>query len=230
MTPQEINTILEIPQWDTASAIKVNEAEYIYNLVKNNNLTNTLEIGFAFARSASHIMAASAKEHIAMDPYQEHYKSMGLQNIKKLGMSDKLHFFPDFSHNVLPQLLKENKKFDFIFIDGDHKFDGILVDFYYANLLCQIDGYIMLHDTWMRSTRLVESYIKTNLKNYKFIKTNLRNISLFQKKAEDNRDGMIFSEFYTWKSYFVYKTITWLSNGKKNIFKNFVIWIKDKIK
>ena len=46
-----------------------------------------------------------------------------------------LDFRRDFSHNVLPQLAQEGRKFEFIFIDGDHKFDGILVDFYYAVVL-----------------------------------------------------------------------------------------------
>ena len=230
MTPEEINKIIEIPAWDSVSAIKPNEAAYIYQFIKEHNLSRTVETGFAFARSASHIMAATENDHIAIHPFQSRYKNMGLSNIEKLGFSDKLRFEPDFSHNVLPKLVNEKKTFDFIFIDGSHSFDGILIDFYYANLLLEQKGYVMLHDTWMRSTRLVENYIKTNLTNYRYIKSPLRNLSIFQKLGEDTRDGMGFTEFYTFKSYFVYKLITWMANGERTFLKSVALKIKDILK
>jgi predicted O-methyltransferase YrrM len=230
MTPEEINKILEIPEWDTYSAIKTEEAKFIYDFVSKNNIKKTLEVGFAFAKSASHIMAASNAPHIACDPFQDHYKGLGLKNIETLKFRDKLTFHPDFSHNVLPALLKENQKFDFIFIDGDHKFDGILVDYYYADMLLNNNGYVLLHDTWMRSTRLVERFIKTNRKDYKYIPTPLRNFSLFQKVGTDNRNGMFFKEFYTFKSYLTHNIIIWMTNGEKTFCKKVLFKIKDMIK
>ncbi len=227
MTPNDINKILQIPDWDTCSAIKPEEAKFIYDFIKEKNLSKTLETGFAFARSASHIIAATDKKHIAVDPYQNNYKKMGLENIEQLSMTDKLDFRADFSHNVLPELLKSKQNFDFIFIDGDHKFDGILIDVYYANLLLDQKGYLLLHDTWMRSTRLVESFIKTNLQHFKPIATPLRNFSMFQKVNTDNRDGMFFEEFYTRKSKLSYNLITWLTNGKQTPLKKWILRIKD---
>lgn len=230
MTPEEINKTLEIPEWDTASPIKTNEAEFIYSFIKERQLGRTLETGFAFARSASHIMAATGKEHIAIDPFQDNYANLGLKNIERLGLRDKLIFKPDFSHNILPQLALEKRRFDFIFIDGDHKFDGILVDFYFANLLLDTNGYILMHDTWMRSTRLVENYVKKNMHNYTYVATPLRNFSLFKKNGEDARDGMYFQEFYTLRSYWVYHLITWMANGKKSFLKSIALKIKDIVK
>lgn len=230
MTPEEINKILEIPEWDTYSAVKTTEAKFIYDFLKEKKIASTLEIGFAFARSASHIMAATNAPHIACDPFQDHYKGMGLRNVEKLGMKNHLQFIPDFSHNVLPALVKENKKFDFIFIDGDHKFDGILVDFYYSDLLLNPNGYVLMHDTWMRSTRLVERFIQTNRDDYKFIKTPLRNFSLFQKVGKDSRNGMFFKEFYTTRSIIPHNMIIWMTNGKKGPIKNLLFKIKDLVK
>lgn len=230
MIPEEINKIIEIPEWDTYSAVKKEEAKFIYDFIIENNLKSTLEIGFAFARSASHIMSATQAKHIACDPFQNNYGDMGLKNIEKLHLSEKLDFRPDFSHNVLPVLHKENRKFDFIFIDGDHKFDGILVDFYYADLLLEVNGYVLLHDTWMRSTRLVEKFIKSNKTNYKYVSTPLRNFSLFQKMKEDTRDGMFFKEFYTWKSILPHSMITWMTNGKMTFTKKVFFKIKDLVK
>jgi len=127
-------------------------------------------------------------------------------------------------------LIKQGEKFEFIFIDGDHKFDGEFVDFYYADLLLENNGYVLLHDTWMRSTRLVMEFIKTNRKDYKKIDTGLRNFALYQKYGTDKRNGMFFKEFYTRKSTLSYNMIMWMSNGKKSLIKKLLIYLKDKLK
>ena len=229
MTPDDIDKTLEIPEWDTVSAIKPREADFIFQFVREKNLSHTLETGFAFARSAAHIIAATGSTHTVIDPFQYNYKNMGISNIEKLGLSEKLIFEPDFSHNVLPRLVKENKTFDFIFIDGDHKFDGIFIDFYYSNLLLEIGGFVMFHDTWMRSTRLVEKYIRRNYNNYRTVHSPLRNICIFEKIGNDNRDGIAFSEFYTFRSFFIYRLITWLSGGKKTALKKLLLSIKRRL-
>ena len=230
MTPVEINKIIVIPLKDKASAIKTDEAEFIYSFLKENGITATLEIGFAFAKSASHIIAATQSMHIVIDPFQENYQNLGLENIKSLGFERYLTFHNDYSHSILPQLVKETQQFEFIFIDGDHKFDGEFIDFYYADLLLKNGGYILMHDTWMRSTQLVASFIRTNRKDYKCIKTPLRNFVLFKKDGSDCRNGMHFKEFYTFKSLFVYNVITWLTTGKPGFLKSFIYTIKEKLK
>lgn len=226
--PLEINEKLEIPESDTASPVKSTEALFIYNFICGNGLSKTLETGFAYAKSASHIIAATGKRHIAMDPFQPNYKNLGLANIEKLGMKELLEFYPDFSHNILPWIYREKGKgvFDFIFIDGDHKFDGELIDFYYADLLLEPNGYILLHDTWMRSTRLLMSFIRTNRKDYKKINTPLRNLALYQKIGRDSRNGMHFREFYTFKSILTHNVILYMTEGKPNLFKKVLFKIK----
>jgi predicted O-methyltransferase YrrM len=230
LTPEAIEQQLDIPEWDTYSAIKPEEAAFLYQFVQQHNLRHTLEVGFAFARSASHIAAAHGGPHTAMDPFQDRYGNMGVSNMDKLGLGQQLTLHRDFSHNVLPALLREGRTFDFIFIDGDHKFDGILVDFYYAALLLKPGGFVMMHDTWMRTTRLVESFVQSNRKDFQYQSTPLRNLSLFQKTAEDPRDGMHFREFYTWKSLIPHHGIQYLTNGKMTPLKKFLFWVKDKVK
>ena len=230
MTPSEINKILVIPQEDKSSPVKSSEAEFIYNFLKECGIKLTLEIGFAYAKSASHIIAATQSMHIVIDPFQDRYNNLGIENIKSLNFEKYLTFYNDYSHNILPQLVRENRQFDFILIDGDHKFDGEFIDFYYADLLLKNGGYILMHDTWMRSTQLVVSFIKSNRKEYKLIKTPLRNFALFQKEGGDQRNGMHFREFYTFRSLLVYNIITWLTNGKTSLIKRFVYAIKEKLK
>lgn len=228
--PAEINNIISIPKDDKSTSVKTTEADFIYNFLIEKGITSTLEVGFGYAKSASHIIAATKAKHIVIDPFQENYKNLGLENIKSLGFEKYLTFYNDYSHNILPQFAKENLHFEFIFIDGDHKFDGEFVDFYYADLLLIEGGYILMHDTWMRSTQLVNSFIRTNRKDYNYIATPLRNFALFQKVGKDNRNGMYYKEFYTFKSLIVYNIINWLTTGKDNILKRFAFTIKEKLK
>ncbi len=230
MKPGEINSKLTIPAEDSASPIKSNEAEFIYDFLNEKGLTKTLETGFAYAKSASHIMAATGSRHIAIDPFQDNYQNLGIENINALGFDKNLELYEDYSHNVLPKLVDRKEKFDFIFIDGDHKFDGIFVDFYYADLLLEEGGYILLHDTWMRSTQLVISFIKKNRKDYKYLKTPCRNFGLFQKISEDSRDGMYYKEFFTLKATFSHRLIVWMTNGKSSVLKRVMFRIKEKLK
>jgi len=230
MTPSEINEILDIPEQDKYTPIKTMEAEFIYNFLVKNKIKNTLETGFAYARSASHIIAATLSNHIVIDPFQSNYNNMGVTNLKNLGLDKYVTFYNDFSHNVLPELGKKGNKFEFIFIDGDHKFDGILVDFYYADLLLEKNGYVLLHDTWMRTTQLVMSFIEKSRSDYRKVKVPLRNFALYQKTGEDDRNGMHFKEFYTTRSLLSHNIIYWLNDGRSNFFKKIIFRLKEWLK
>lgn len=205
ISPEQINKeLMSLKEWER-SAIKQDEAKYIYDFLIEKNLKRTLEIGFGIGLSASHITAATLSKHFVIDPMQEKYfQNLGIKNLTKLCLNDYLVFFKDYSHNVLPYLLKENQKFDFIFIDGCHRFDCMFLDFYYSDLLLEKNGYILFHDTWMRSTQMVLSFIRKNRKDYKFINIPLKNLALVKKIGEDDRDGMFYREFFTLKSVIVH--------------------------
>jgi predicted O-methyltransferase YrrM len=229
MTPAEINSIIGIPDWDQVSAIKGEEAAFIYDFVLRHKLNKTLEVGFAFAKSASHIIAATQSTHIACDPFQKDFRDVGLKNIEKLGYSHFLDFRPQFSYELLPELLKEKRSFEFIFIDGDHKFDGIMLDFYYADLLLEENGYVLFHDSWMRSTKLVDTFIRKNRKDYEPVPTPIKNFCMFRKIGKDTRNGMHFREFYTFRSLLSYNLIMWISTGKKTGLKKFLVNLKKRL-
>ena len=230
MTPQEINQHIHIPAEDRATPIKENEARFIYDFLRQHQLKDTLECGFAYARSGAHIMAATGSRHVAIDPFQGRYGNWGLQNVEKFGLSCQLEFHHDFSHNVLPLLLREGRRFDFIFIDGDHKFDGVLVDFYYADLLLRPGGYILFHDTWMRSTSLVTAFVGTNRADYTTVPTPLRNLHLVRKTGQDARNGMFFREFYTFSKILTHSIIRWITTGPESGLKRAVLHLKERVK
>lgn len=195
-----INNSLVVPAENSTTPVKPEEAKTIFDLIRKYEVKSTLEIGLAYGRSASHIMAATGAPHLAIDPFQDHYGNLGVDNLSRLGYGDGLTLIRDYSHHALPRLVEEKRKFDFIFIDGDHKFDGIFVDFYYSDFLVEEGGLLLFHDTWMRSTELVLQFIRKNREDYRELKVPNRNMALFQKVGEDKRDGMHFREFYNTRS------------------------------
>ncbi len=145
-------------------------------LIKTNKLQRTLEIGMAYGLSTMFICQAHQEKgsgsHIAIDPFQSTYwGSVGLLNIQKAGLSDKLCFYQGLSYEVLPRLLAQGEKIDFAFIDGSHLFDYTLVDFFYIDKLLEQGGYVILDDIWMPAVRKVLYFILRNM-NYEIVKSN----------------------------------------------------------
>lgn len=179
--------------------IKVKLGKFINNLILENNLRKTLEVGFGLGASSAYIINATKSRHITIDPF---YKtawnsSIGKKNIQKLGFTKLLKYYDDFSYNVLPQLVRKGIKLDFAFIDGDHKYDFIFIDFFYIDLMLQKGGFILFDDAGMRSAQLVASFLRTNKKNYKEIATPSKTFILFQKTGiRDERPWYHFEEFY----------------------------------
>ncbi len=187
---------------DSISAV---EGMFIHDWIKDHRLSATLEVGLAYGASAASILSAHQGLHICIDPYQEkNYLNVGVENLDRLGYGDRVQFHQDLSCNVLPRLYSEKAQFDFIFIDGDHRFDSIFVDFYYSDLLLANNGYILFHDAWMRGTQLVASFIRHNRNNYKQVHRAGLNLILFQKVGENKTTWDSFNEFYTLRGMFTH--------------------------
>ena len=104
----------------------------LYHLIRDHKLTKTLEVGFAYGLSTLFICQALADNgqgaHIAIDPYQDRkFRSIGLLNIERAGLSNYLQFYPQPSFQVLAELNAREASLDFAFIDGSHLFDFMVV-------------------------------------------------------------------------------------------------------
>lgn len=193
---------LEIPNQDKSTSITEIEADYIYDFIKQRKIKKTLEVGFAFGCSAAHIISATKSKHYVIDPYQKSFSNIGIKNIEKLNLKKYLLLENDLSHNVLPKLLKNDVKIEFAFIDGGHKFDDIFIDFYYIDLLLEQNGFVVFHDSFMKSTQYVVHWIKNNKNNYKILNTPIKSLTLVQKNGKDTREWYHFNGFFTQKAYF----------------------------
>ncbi len=217
-----INPFPTATPYDTGTIFK--------DLIQQNHLERTLEIGMAYGLSTLFICQShhdkGSGSHIAIDPFQSTmWKSIGLLNIKRAGLAEKLQLFEAFSYEVLPQLLVDGRKIDFAFIDGSHQFDYTLVDFFYVDKLLEVGGYVVFDDIWMPGIRKVLYFILRNrgyeiVKNYtdinwkkrveryarRFLQNPLErdyngirflplNICVLKKISEDNRPWDFYRSF-----------------------------------
>jgi len=140
------------------------EGMFLYNFINDNpHITRTLEVGCAYALSSLFICSALEKrenpEHIVIDPNQySYYDGVGVLNLDRAGVSF-YKLMEDRSEFAMPQLLAEAPaSFDMIFIDGSHAFDQVALDFYYANRLVKVGGFIIFDDCSFASVSKVVRY------------------------------------------------------------------------
>ncbi len=123
------------PYEHRASPVSFEAGALLYDCIREAEPKNTLEIGMGYGISTLFICQAHRDNgtgcHTVIDPFQEKlYKSIGLLNVERANLKDILRSHQAPSHKVLPQLCARNERFDFAFIDGNHRFDYALVDFF----------------------------------------------------------------------------------------------------
>jgi predicted O-methyltransferase YrrM len=189
---------------DNRTKIFPSQGIYLYGLCLSVKPKSTLEIGMAYGYSTIYFLASIAKNqtghHVAIDPYQNaHYHGIGLAHANALapvsGKRSAFQFFEDRSDRIATDLARSKSVFDLIFIDGNHRFDDVLVDFYLYAQLCTVGGYIVLDDMWMSSVRTVVSFVRANRNDFMEVCTPESNICVFQKVGEDSRNWDDFHRF-----------------------------------
>ena len=193
-----------IPEGKESISIKVNEAREIREIIRQFGFKKGLEVGLAYGMSANYILSSTDSITLtSIDPFQEtDYDNMGLENLRSNGLLKRHKYINEFSEFALPELIRKGESYDFIFIDGDHKFEGALIDFFYASRLIENGGLIVFDDLWMRSLILVKRYIETNRNDFEIVNLNSSNLFAFKKRGNDTRDGMHFKEFYSTRGFF----------------------------
>jgi len=131
------------------------EAAYLYRVTKSLGDCNCLEIGRWQGGSTFLLAAATTPKSriISIDkldkiPKQKDGKIVTLvtESLVKamlhFGLDSKVNIIVDESTNIsaIPNM------YDLIFIDGDHKYSGVLADFNHWARSLKIGGYLLLHD------------------------------------------------------------------------------------
>ena len=185
--PVEIDSVTRVAE--------LNGSE-LNRLVREAGATRSLEVGLAYGFSTIWIMDALAEGgvHIAIDPFQESYWSgVGATQARRLKGRD-FRLVEDFSIHALSDLIRAGERFDFIFIDGNHRFDDVLVDFYLADQLLGVGGIMALDDSWMASIHTVANFVAAN-RAYETVNHRGQGMTVFRKLRDDDRDWRHFRPF-----------------------------------
>ncbi|MGH7337068.1 MAG: class I SAM-dependent methyltransferase [Myxococcota bacterium] len=139
----------------------------LYDLVRSIRPQRSIETGMAYGLSTLFICQAlrdnGAGRHTAIDPFQaKSFDNVGLGSLERAALRDLVRFYEAPSDEVLPALRAAGERFDFAFIDGDHRFDAALVDFFYIDRMLEPGGHLAIDDLAIAPVRKVMSYALRN--------------------------------------------------------------------
>jgi predicted O-methyltransferase YrrM len=184
------------------TAIGPEQGMWLYDLCREAKPKTTLEIGLAYGYSTVYFLAAICENgvghHSAIDPFQKgSWHGIGWSQPQTLGMSDSFRFIEENSVSALVHFADRGETFDVIFIDGNHRFDDVLVDFTLSAELCPMGGCIILDDMWMASIRRAVTFIRSNRKDFEELKIPVSNLAAFRRIGEDTRAWHHYVEFFS---------------------------------
>jgi predicted O-methyltransferase YrrM len=184
---------------DGITKIGIAQGAQINQIIRKSETNKSLEIGFAYGFSTVWILdglrSRRNSRHVAIDPFEiTAWGGVGLQQLKRLSVAPTFEWIDEYSIHALSRLIKNGEKFDFIFIDGNHRFDDVLVDFYLSDQLVSPGGLMAFDDLWMSSVRTVINFILTN-RQYKILPQPVENMMVLKKLTDDNRDWLHFESF-----------------------------------
>lgn len=157
---------------DIESLSTRNNLLFLRNAMLDLKPKRTLEIGLAFGASTlvfctehQRLGHNAEKQHVAIDPYQPYspYDEAGVVNVEKAGLTGYLDYRGEFSEFVLPRLLETSQRFDFIYVDGSHLFESVLIDAFYCARLLNDGGIIAFDDCTDPHVAKVIAFTRTNL-------------------------------------------------------------------
>ncbi len=179
--------------------IGIGQGATINRLMRDHSVERSLEIGFAYGFSTvwmlDALMTQTNTRHVAIDPFEKSsWKGIGIAQRKRLPFRGEFKWIKNYSIHALSYLIENNEKFEFIFIDGNHRFDDVIVDFYLSDQLLRPGGLIVLDDMWLNSIRTAADFIVNN-RAYEPVPQPFETIIVLRKTRDDDRDWRHFNNF-----------------------------------
>ena len=151
-------------------AVSPEEGEALRKWVTREGAVKTIEVGLGYGISALHICEGlmlngdPAARHVVLDPSQStRFADCGLQVLEDAGVRHLVEHHAEFSEIALPQFLKEGRSFDLGFVDGNHRFDAVVLDLFYLGRLVRRGGVVALDDYNLPGIRRAVSFFVSNL-------------------------------------------------------------------
>ena len=169
------------------SNISLDEGIQLYKIIKQYKPKNLVEIGFAVGISTLFMLCAleSNAELISVDPYQKiQWDKFGLINVDNILKEQNL---PKTIHKFIEEYSKiffknTNKTFDLVFIDGDHSYEGTMIDLIGANKILKKNGLLIIDDVLHQDVKkALNNFLKKN-DNFEKINFDLATMNFYIKK------------------------------------------------
>jgi len=151
------------------ASVTADRGDFLGDLCQREGARSVLEVGMAWGLSTLFLLRAlvaneaPAGAHVVIDPFQTaHFHRAALASIRRLGLESMIEFHEALSEIALPKMVEAQRLFDFVFIDGNHQFDGVFLDLVYANRLLKPGGVMAFDDSWSDSVFLACRYLETN--------------------------------------------------------------------
>lgn len=172
------------------ASISREEALVLAQTARSEGSRATLETGMAYGLSTLAIAGIHAErgggDHIAIDPTLSVWASIGELNVQRAGLEEYVRVIEAPSEAALPSLLAEGCRRDFVFIDGSHLFENVLLDFFYADRLLDPNGIVAFHDTWMPAVTRVLEFVLSN-RAYDQVNALPGTVAVLRKRRDDRR-------------------------------------------
>lgn len=187
-------------------AISPGEAEALTRWVLRENAARTIEIGLGYGVSALSICEGLVRSgrvdarHVALDPFQERrFADCGLQVLREAGVASLVEHHAEISQIALPAFLKEGRRFDLAFVDGNHRFDAVFLDLFYLGRLLPKGAVILLDDYDLPGIRRAVAFYLRNL-GWRIEEESREDdahgwVALRTATTDDARDFRFFAEF-----------------------------------
>lgn len=161
------------PREGMGGTISRAEGDKLRRLVAELKPKRTLEIGLGSGLSGIHIcwglLEAGGGFHTAIDPYQDKdWDCCALAVRDAAGCDDMFDWIKERSDQALPLMVRAGEQIDFIFIDGSHRFEHALIDFYYADQLLPEGGLVAFDDADWPSVRRAVNFARRH-RDYEFV-------------------------------------------------------------
>jgi len=186
--------------------VQIVQGSEINRLARSIGAHRTLEVGLAYGFSSIWMLDAIGHRpdaaHSAIDPFEKQiWSGVGLQQIARFGAHPSaFNWVSELSLDALTPMIRNGETIDFAFIDGNHRYDNVLLDFFLIDQLLRVGGLLAFDDMWMPSIRTVVSFVRTN-RSYRMVPQHARNMCAFEKLAHDDREWDHFVPFHVYRSH-----------------------------
>jgi predicted O-methyltransferase YrrM len=190
----------QMHQLDGNTLIAPRQGMVMYDLYLQAKPRASLEIGMAYGFSTVFFAAALKKcggdgsSHTSIDPFQNSlWHGIALERLRAVG--SKINFIEKTGTRALAEL--QDRSFDYLFIDGNHRFDDVLTDFTNYAPFVNPSGLVLLDDMWMPSVKAVVAFVEGNREDFERLPSGHPNLALFRRIGTDQRSWDHFKPFAT---------------------------------